>query len=546
LMRRVASLDRRSLSAALADLGLPSTPRRLMRRVASLDRRSLSAALAAPSEGHPTRSATDRILRPTLPELWTFLAVALPVCAALLATLPTVDLAYQLRAGAEILAGRGIPATDTWTFTAAGRPWLDQQWGAQAVLAAAFTATGWTGLAVLRAALVGAISGLILLAIRRRAPAMHPRYAALLTLAAFVVTSPALALRPQLLGMALFALTLAVLAGRRQGPGWLWVLPVVAAVWANTHGSFILAPFLVGLAWLEDLHDRSPRAGRTLRITIATGASTIITPFGIGVWGYALGLATNREVTARISEWQPPTLSEGPGILFWGSVALAAVAVVALARRRDGIPWPAVVTLVGFATLGAITERGIAWWPGVAAVTLAGLAAHEGRHETVPATEEARPARGSALNALVGAVLVAAGIALLPTWRPVDAGLNAPSGLLGHAPSGVTAALREIATRTDRIWNPQVWGSWFEFAVPEPSYAFDARIEVIPPEAWADGDVVASAGAGWPAILDRADATIVITEGDATSPLAQALAEDSDWRLAHADDTGTIWVRADR
>jgi len=492
------------------------------------------------------RTFINRLVRPTLPELWTFLAVALPVFAALLATLPTVDLAYQLRAGAEILAGRGIPSTDTWTFTAAGRPWLDQQWGAQVLLAGTLQAAGWTGLAVLRAALVGAISGLILLAIRRRAPAMHPRTAALLTLAAFVVTSPALALRPQLLGMVLFALALAILAARPQRPRWLWLLPVVAAVWANMHGSFILAPVLVGLAWLEDLHERSTRAGRTLRITIATGAATLVTPFGIGAWGYALGLATNREVTARVSEWQPPTLGDGPGILLWGSVALVAVAVVALARRRGGIPWPAVLTLVGFATLGALTERGIAWWPGVAAVTLAGLAAHAGRHETVPGTREPRPPRGSVLNALVGAVLIAAGIALLPTWRPVDPGLNAPSGLLGQAPSGVTAALREIATHEDRIWNPQVWGSWLEFAVPAPAYAFDARIELIPPETWADGDVVASAGAGWPAILDAADATIVITEGAGTSPLAQALADTSDWRLAHTDDAGTIWVRADR
>ena len=526
------------------DLGLPSTPRRLMRRVASPDRRSLSAALAAPSEGHPTRSATDRILRPTLPELWTFLAVALPVCAALLATLPTVDLAYQLRAGAEILAGRGIPATDTWTFTAAGRPWLDQQWGAQAVLAAAFTATGWTGLAVLRAALVGAISGLILAAIRQRAPQMHPRTAALLTLGAFVVASPALALRPQLLGMALFAVTLLILAGRRQRPAWLWLLPAIAMVWANMHGSFILAPVLVGLACLEDLRRGAPIARRAAALTALTAAATVITPFGFGVWEYALGLATNQEVTARISEWQPPTFGSAFGALFWISVVLVALSAGMITRRAGRIPWVAVLTLGAFVVLGAVAERGIAWWPGVAVVTLAGLGT-DGRQPFRP-SGIARPARGSVLNSAIVVVLVLVGIALIPAWRPVDSGLNAPSGLLGQAPSGVTAALRGLAARTDRIWNPQVWGSWFEFAVPEPSYAFDARIEVIPPEAWADGDVVASAGAGWPAILDRADATIVITEGDATSPLAQALAEDSDWRLAHADDTGTIWVRADR
>jgi hypothetical protein len=74
------------------------------------------------TEALPARGLRERLLRPTLPELWTFLAIALPVLASLIATMPTVDLAYQLRAGAESLAGRGIPTVDTWTFTAAGCP----------------------------------------------------------------------------------------------------------------------------------------------------------------------------------------------------------------------------------------------------------------------------------------------------------------------------------------------------------------------------------------------------------------------------------------
>ncbi len=67
----------------------------------------------------------------TLPRLWVFLAVALPALAAVIANLPSVDLTYHLRAGAQILDGGGIPTTDTWTFTAFGAPWMDQQWGAQ-------------------------------------------------------------------------------------------------------------------------------------------------------------------------------------------------------------------------------------------------------------------------------------------------------------------------------------------------------------------------------------------------------------------------------
>src|SRR5688572_16013076 len=132
--------------------------------------------------------------------------------------MPAVDLAYQLRAGADILAGDGIPTVDTWTFTVNGTPWLDQQWGAQVLLAGVYQVAGWTGLAVLRATLVGLTFGLVLAAVRSAwsqasvrhggsAIASSSRTATLVVLGSFAVAAPALALRPQLFGIVLFAAT---------------------------------------------------------------------------------------------------------------------------------------------------------------------------------------------------------------------------------------------------------------------------------------------------------------------------------------------------
>jgi len=140
----------------------------------------------------PRRTAPASIPRVSLRQLWAFLAIALPVLAAVIAPLPSVDLAYHLRAGAEILATRAIPSVDTWTFTAAGMPWQDQQWGAQVVLAAAYQALGWTGLILVRAALVGVAFGLLFDLCRRRAGSI--RVAALLGLAAFGCTAITLGL----------------------------------------------------------------------------------------------------------------------------------------------------------------------------------------------------------------------------------------------------------------------------------------------------------------------------------------------------------------
>ena len=100
--------------------------------------------------------------------LWAFLAIGLPVLAAVIAPFPSVDLAYHLRAGGDILDTRALPAVDTYTFTVAGQPWLDQQWLAQIVMAAAYRLGSWTGLVVLRSLLVGTAFGLLFDVCRRR------------------------------------------------------------------------------------------------------------------------------------------------------------------------------------------------------------------------------------------------------------------------------------------------------------------------------------------------------------------------------------------
>ncbi len=476
----------------------------------------------------------------TLNRLWAFLAIALPVLAAMLASLSSVDLTYHLRAGGEILAGRVIPTQDSWTFTAAGLPWLDQQWGAQVLLETVFRMGGWTGLVVLRAVLVGLIFGCLLVIGLRRG--LGSRRAAWLTLAACLVASPALALRPQLLGMACFAIVLLLVSDRRDHSGRLWLVPVVVASWANLHGSFFLGPMVLGLAWLQDLHDKVARPHQTLLVGLVSGAAAGLTPFGPMVWAYAVGLSTNPDITRRITEWQPTTLRDATGLLFFGSVA----AVVALmARCGRATPWPTLLWLGTFAFIGAYAVRGAAWWP------LAAVAAIAGVLVTKPAIASGETARldppdtplQRRLNlAVVGGVVLAV-IALLPIWRPVEPATGAPLGVLTDAPPGITAALRDAARPGDRIFNPQPWGSWFEFALPDTLVAIDSRIELFPPQVWEDYARVAAGAEGWQAILDGWDVNFVVIEGTDTAFISRL--ESAGWIQVVAGVTGSIWRRGD-
>ncbi|HEY7522128.1 MAG TPA: hypothetical protein VH720_00540, partial [Candidatus Limnocylindrales bacterium] len=270
------------------------------------------------------------IPRLSFSRLWLVLAVLLPVLGSLAVPLSTVDLAYHVRVGQQILDTGRIPAVDGLTFTAAGEPWLDQQWLAQLILGTVHRLGGWEALAILRAALVGLVFAALVVA--GRASGASSRVASWLGLAAFVVAVATLALRPQLLGMALFALTLAVIALRRERPQLVWVLPFLAAIWTNVHGSFVLAPIAVGLAAIDDLRAREAAGSRMILVAAATLFATLVNPFGLGAWGYAAGLTVNPLVTGRITEWQPTSLRTFTGTVFFASALL----VAAYLARRPG------------------------------------------------------------------------------------------------------------------------------------------------------------------------------------------------------------------
>lgn len=530
---------------------------------------------------------------PTIGELWAFLAVGLPGLASLLVPMPAVDLAYQLRAGAEILAGGGVPAVDTWTFTVAGTPWLDQQWGAQVVLAAVFQAAGWTGLALLRAALVGATFGLVLGAVRSAwslasvraggsAIASSARTATLIVLGSFVVAAPALALRPQLFGVVLFAATLLILAQRAGHPRRLWLIPIIAAAWANLHGSFPLVIVLVGLAWLDEVAllreptaAGQPRRRLPARLLGSTGLAligaiaalaTLVSPFGIDAWQYIANLARNPGITAQVSEWRSPSPLDPAGAIFYVSSAVV-LGVLVFRLRSDRRRPPArffapIVTVVVFGVLGVITGRGLAWWALAAPVAMValqpGLRLADVNVPGVPSIRartareaSAIEARRSPLNGLVIALLGVVAVMLLPVWRPLGPA-GVPAGVLSHAPQGIVTELRRLdesgrLIRTNpHIWNPQTWGSWLEWAVPDMRVAVDSRIELFPPQVWADSNQLATGAGEWPSILDRYAIDVLVLTVEQEGRLGPLLEASHAWSRTYADAEGTVWVRANR
>lgn len=147
---------------------------------------------------------------------------------------------------------------------------------------------------------VGAVSLFVFLACR--AAGARTVSSTLLTLAGYLVGVQILTMRPQLIGVLLFAVIQWVVATRRGSPHRLWLVPVLTFVWANVHGSFVLAFVLLCFAWLEDYAAGRATARRVAIVAAVSATATLVNPFGIRVWSYVADVVGNPTVSGRVAE----------------------------------------------------------------------------------------------------------------------------------------------------------------------------------------------------------------------------------------------------
>ena len=462
----------------------------------------------------------------TMDHVWVVVAIATPVITVLVASMTTVDLTYHLRAGEWMLRTHHLLDVDTFTFTTAGKPWLNQQWGAQVLLALTYRIGGFAALGDLRGVLTAVGYGAIFLACREAGASLR-RAAALATLA-FLLSLYHLAMRPQMFGVALFGVSLWLVEARRRRPALLWFVPALVALWANLHGSFVLGPLLLGLAWLEDVRDHHPVARRTLVVTLASLAATLVSPFFWRVWSYTLEIGTNPTIRNLIVEWKPTTLSSAAGAAFFISVAAL---VVYLGRRTRQVPWLTLLRLGVFFFLALPAIRGVLWWGLVAPVSLAAL---------LPASKR-RPRLGNpSMNLAVAAAVLLVVVVVVPRDDHTFTGTE----LLTERPVALTDQVAQRLHPGARLFVSQVWGSWFEFALPSMPVFVDSRIEVTPGSVWNQYFALSSAQEGWQQILDDYGVDGAVLKESQSASLIAHMQTDPGWTLAYHDEDGYLFVRS--
>jgi hypothetical protein len=439
------------------------------------------------------------------------------------------DTFWALRAGEDIWRTGHVPLFDTYSHTAAGRPWPDHEWLWQALAYGLFRLGGFP---LLTLAVAGFVVGAQALAYRLMAGPWTLRVA--LLLGGLTLGTNAWSIRPQAASLLMLAVLLKLLVDER-----LWGIPVLFAVWANLHGGVVLGGAVMVAATAAALAGDRARFRRLALVTVVSGAATLLTPLGVGLWTFILHWMAAARATG-VSEWDPVSPFTKEGVVFW-TLALAFLALCARRWRAACGPTDRMLAIVALVLLlfAARSVRNVAPFLLVATVAasrlaVAGRKAQGGAVRSGEAAEPARrePAEHPKVNlgiaAAAGAIAIAA---IAVAW-------SKPSRQLGWRPI-TAAAAAAISACPGPLYNGYNQGGVLIWFVRDKPVFIDGRHDPYPPELIIEDGKV-ERGGDHRALFERHGIRCAALSADAI--LAGKLRE-AGWRPRFADAEWTVLER---
>jgi hypothetical protein len=239
------------------------------------------------------------------------------------------DAWWHLKTGQYILTRHRLPVPDPFAYTTAGAAPaypgeehtryfnLTHEWLVQAAMYAVEAGGGAGAVVLWKALLLAGVCGLTGLVARRRTGSWW--WGAAAALAAASLAAEFAHDRPALVTYAFTAAFIAILEARRR----LWLLPVLAVVWANSHGGFFLGWVVCGAYAVDALIRRAPDARRVLAFACLAVAASWLNPNGFGVIS-ALADYRRSAMQSSLIEWSRADLWGPPwafDILLYGGAA---------------------------------------------------------------------------------------------------------------------------------------------------------------------------------------------------------------------------------
>jgi hypothetical protein len=237
------------------------------------------------------------------------------------------DLWWHIKVGQDILTTHQWPLSDSYSFTAAGQPWIAAEWVGDILFATVERVAGIQGLEALLIILGAAV--IVALYVFATLRSRNSKAGFVTSAAVLLLTVTNFNLRPQMLGYLFLVLTLIALECFRQGKAKaLWFLPPLFLIWVNAHATWQIGLGTLFVYWICGLKEirigsietRCWKPAERLHLGLAfllCLAVLPITPYGtrLAVFPFQF-ISSLPNNLSDIVEWQPMPFNQPVGKLF--------------------------------------------------------------------------------------------------------------------------------------------------------------------------------------------------------------------------------------
>ena len=480
--------------------------------------------------------------------LWLSVALLPLLLIALLLPLSPHDYWWYLRLGHDVLQLGHVPSIETYSYTEAGQSIMNQPWLSAVIFWLAYNDGGLNLTFVLRVVCVGVAYGFLWVWMREMRTGI--RLASILVIIAGLASSNNWAFRPQLFAYPLFSISLFILwkwenddkpaeaerrAINRKKSNvhlLLWILPIIAWLWANLHESFLLLFILEGAALVFGRGNRR----QLLFVTIASFLATLITPYDIFLWISLFRSYVANPAWDISSEFLPPTNSGWQMNIFFMWLLLIIPLASFSKKRLSVLEW---VWLIGTLWMALSGIRYVIW--GI--FMLAGFSAYLLSGWDVISLDRSHRKGHPVGNYIVAGVLLLIPFIALPSLR-ANMEIRTSPAISPDTPVAATVWLSDHPNLPGPLWSDLVFSSYLIFALPTRAVWIDTRFSMVyTPEEYAQYSVVADAQPGWQEILDQSQINILMISDAGEPLLVQALLNEPAWCKAYSDPVAVIYTR---
>ena len=463
--------------------------------------------------------------------LWLNMALLILLPVALFLSITPHDYWFYVRIGKDILETGAVPTVDTLSYTYPSRPIFYQPWLSAVIFWLAHSTGGATFTYLIKGICIAIAYGIVWTLTRDAGT--EPKLATLLIILMGLSSSGNWSMRPQLLVYPLFALTLWILWHWQNGRAkFMWMLPLASLLWANLHGSFILAFVLMGSALVFGAGDR-----KKLAIWLSLSLlATLINPRGIFVWQFVSDMLTSPSDQLFATEWRPPVNAGWQMNIFFGWLILFIPLVAFSPRKLSRLEW---IWFIGFGWLALSGLRYVIWFMFIMAVYSGALLTALIKSQTSVVVSNPK------LNYSLGMILLILPVMMLPGIREGWWKDSPPPYHEATTPIAGTEWLAAHPNLAGPLFAEYTFGSYLTFALPSRLLWIDNRFNAYPPEHWEKYQKITSAAPDWDLLLFAGGVNLLFLSVHTQPVLVDAVENSILWCEQYRDKDAVIFSRCE-